>query len=355
MPKEKQLRRPYRKARPSPSGSVHGSRPLNAVDHGHVSCSVPFYPGNRYQGLLSHENHENKRYYLARHPTQPAVFTQASQRTRLTRALDPDADVQSYGGLRAVSHAIYDFCLATHNHGVTTAQRQASLTEPLRPLQEFVDWEPTIATARGGASDSRNHARATAAPKDPSPVSPSPSPQTYNACGLSGASSPNIFVPIPGFVPDFTQQRPVVAASPKRVAVEVPTYVKVPQAAVPSTMTPLAVECRNEQHSTTSIDEKPWYILSDGCVFRDATQAEAAIAQSPGIRWLSVDSLQRAGDWMLREGSPKAFYIMSDRSGVVNPIAAEQYLLKNPHVRLRIVASLVEGDRWVQSLGAVGA
>ncbi|KAJ7025022.1 hypothetical protein C8F04DRAFT_1269617 [Mycena alexandri] len=293
MPKDQQPRRSYKTSRPSASGSVQGSRSSTALDHGHVSCSVPFYPGNRYGGLVSHEGHENKRYYLVRHPTNPAVFTQADQRKALTRRLDPEAEVQSYRGLREVSNAVYNFCLATHKHDVTSAQREASLTEPLRPLNQLLAWK---STPRDGALERERRVHAAAdGPKEP-PKEPSPVRAVHKAAVLAVASS-------------------------------------------------------NEQCSTTSINNESWYVLSDGCVFRDATQAEVAITCTPAIKWLSVDSLESAAAWLLSEGLPKVFFMTSDRWGCLVSTAAEKHMAKHPNVRLRIVASLVEGGRWVKSLG----
>ncbi|KAJ7737042.1 hypothetical protein B0H16DRAFT_1730461 [Mycena metata] len=378
-----QVRGSYKHSRPPASGSVHGSRPSLALDNGHVSCSVPFYPNKRYRGILSHENHENKKYYFLQHPTHPAVFTHAEQGARLTRALDPQADVQSYRGLRAVSNAIYEFCLSNHNHDITNDQRQASLTEPLRPLAELLDW---TSGANAGASGGNKRARAAAKKPSPVRVFASPSPQTYvelmdriwfqrdkkpgytykepvpYAYGFepplprpplrdADAPFPNVFVPIPGFIPDFTQQHVAVPASQKQVVVEVPTKaVPSPIVAEPCSIKNVDV-VHHEQCSTTNVDKKWWYVLSNGCIFRDATQAEAETARDPAIKWIIVDSLEEAATWMLSEGLPKILFMASDRWGCLQPSSAESHLKKHPQVRMRIVGSMLEGYAWAKSLG----
>ncbi|KAJ7775288.1 hypothetical protein B0H16DRAFT_1712865 [Mycena metata] len=386
MAKEQPPRRSYSKARPTASGLVHGSRPADALDHGYVSCSVPFYPGARYSGLVSHESHDSKKYYLSRHPTNPAVFTQYDQRGPLTRGLDPEPDVQGYIGIRAVSNAIYRFCIATHNHDVTSAQRQASLTEPPLPVDQLLDWTPT---APGGRAERKKRVRT---PQDPSPVR-SPSPQTYvqlmdriwfqrdktlgyvykepvpyaygfpqPPSGYPGAPPqprrPDAG-PIAGVVPESTQQC-AAPASKKQVIVEVPTHVNV-RKAVPAAVSPpapIVIEQSSVRHVKVAHHvhrQESWYVLSDGCVFRDATQAEAAILRTPGATWLHVDSLASAGDWLLTEGLAKIMFMTSDGWGSLSPFAAKQYMDEHPKARLRIVSSLVEGESWVKSLGGPSA
>ncbi|KAJ7701066.1 hypothetical protein B0H16DRAFT_1748809 [Mycena metata] len=371
MAKEQPPRRSYSKARPTASGLVHGSRPADALDHGYVSCSVPFYPGARYSGLVSHESPDSKKYYLSRHPTNPAVFTQYDQRGPLTRGLDPEPDVQGYIGIRAVSNAIYRFCIATHNHDVTSAQRQASLTEPPLPVDQLLDWTPT---APGGRAERKKRVRT---PQDPSPVR-SPSPQTYvqlmDRIWFQRDKTPGRPVDtrelLPSRVVQTLAQSPASSPSPhssaqlppqkKQVIVEVPTHVNVRKAipAAASPPAPIVIEQSSVRHVKVAHHvhrQESWYVLSDGCVFRDATQAEAAILRTPGATWLHVDSLASAGDWLLTEGLAKIMFMTSDGWGSLSPFAAKQYMDEHPKARLRVVSSLVEGESWVKSLGGPSA
>lgn len=194
--------------------------------------------------------------------------------------MDPEPDVQGYIGIRAVSNAIYRFCIATHNHDVTSAQRQASLTEPPLPVDQLLDWTPTAPSGRA------ERKKRVPTPQDPSPVR-SPSPQTYvqlmdriwfqrdktpgyvykepvpYAYGSPLLPNPQPrhpnAAPIAGVVPESTQQC-AGPASKKQVVVEVPALVNVRQA-VPAVASP--------PNAVVNARQESWYVLSDGCVFRD--------------------------------------------------------------------------------------
>ncbi|KAJ6480703.1 hypothetical protein C8R47DRAFT_1074102 [Mycena vitilis] len=252
-------------------------------------CRVPFFPGASFPGLQNYESDRTKYYYLVTHKGQAQVFTEEKDCDRFLKC-HMFGTLEKHCGLYSLGNAIAQWCLG-HCHPTPQRRSQRAKLSITRPY-DLTTYNHGVQQERypGGPASKHEAVIITLSKRKPARAPTSRVSRARTAAPATVSRSRATAAPAPAASSSKSALQRVAASAAKV------TYIGKTPPLLRSLAAP-ATPAKTVASGSGTAAAGPFLVSSEGEIFRDVAQAEAAAAKTKDIMLKIVPDLTAALAW----------------------------------------------------------
>ncbi|KAJ6468648.1 hypothetical protein C8R47DRAFT_1078243 [Mycena vitilis] len=260
-------------------------------------CRVPFFPGASFPGLQNYEHDRTKYYYLVTHRGQAQVFTEEKDCDRFLKC-HMFGTLEKHCGLYSLGNAIAQWCLG-HCHPIPQRRSQRAKLAITRPY-DLTTYNHGVQQERypGGPASKHEAVIITLSKRKPARVGGRAAPtsrvsRARTAAPATVSRSRATAAPFPAASSSKSALQRVAASAAKVTSRQ---YIGKTPPLLRSLAAP-ATPANAVASGSGTAAAGPFLVSSEGEIFRDVAQAEAAAAKTKDIMLKIVPDLTAALAW----------------------------------------------------------